>query len=199
MTLGLANWLTSARFVLSPFFALSLFLVSAGFPVAAVVAMWVLFALIELTDVLDGAIARRSATVTDVGKLLDPLADVVAKTSYFVTFLSVGLLPLWFVLVFLYREFGVVLIRMLLYRDGYALGARLLGKMKTWFYTLVAAVTLLRFSLDTVGRHGPGLESGLQIALTVLTVITAVLAVASFVEYLALYLRVRSGRGPDPA
>ena len=50
------------------------------------VVLWVLFVVIELSDVFDGMVARRRQIVSDLGKLLDPFADVVSRLTYFIVF-----------------------------------------------------------------------------------------------------------------
>ena len=194
----LANVLTSSRFVLSPIFAVVFYLLDR-FPEFAVVGislLWIIFVLIELSDVLDGLVARRYGTVSDVGKILDPFADVVSKVTYFACFLVAGVVPLWFLLIILYREFGIILIRMILYRDGLAMAARTAGKLKTWFYGLTAAVGLFILSLDTVGgapvfgleRVGPLWQ---DVTMLVLLIITAGLSIGSFLQYLSFFVSER--------
>lgn len=183
--IGLANMLTSSRFVLAPLFAVVFSLTARldEFHTIGVVLLWVLFALIELSDVFDGAVARRQGTVSDIGKILDPFADVVSKVTYFACLLTVGIVPLWFLLVVLYREFGIILIRMMLYRDGIALAARVAGKLKTWFYGISAASGILLLSIDP--------PPAVATAMTVLLALTAAASVGSFLQYLVLFLRER--------
>ena len=196
--IGLANSLTLSRLVLAPLFALVFRLIDRvdGFELAGIILLWVIIGLIELSDVLDGAVARRQGTVSDIGKILDPFADVVSKVTYFVCLLAAGIIPLWFVLVVLYREFGIILIRMILYRDGLALAARTAGKLKTWFYAVTASVGVLFLSIDTlaglpvlaVARDVPAWRSAVMIALLG---VTAGLSVGSFLQYLWLFIRNR--------
>lgn len=185
--------------MLSPVFAV-VFGLAARFEslaVAGVSLLWLVFVLIELSDVLDGAVARRSNTVSDIGKLLDPFADVVSKVTYFSCMLVAGYLPLWFLLVVLYREFGIILIRMILYRDGTAMGARLAGKLKTWFYAVTAGVALLFYSFDLLNVPGLAVQadswpSWRTITMIALLVVTAGLSVGSFLQYLVHFSRTRS-------
>ncbi|MFW5683556.1 MAG: CDP-alcohol phosphatidyltransferase family protein [Spirochaetota bacterium] len=195
---GLANVLTSSRFVLAPLFAIVFHLVAGfeSFHVVGISLLWIIFVLIELSDVLDGAVARRSATVSDLGKLLDPFADVVSKITYFACLLVAGIVPLWFLLVVLYREFGIILVRMILYRDGTALGAHTAGKLKTWFYAVTSGVGLFFLSLETLaGRPVMALTRSLDpwqsTVMIALLVITAGLCVGSFIQYLVLFARAR--------
>jgi cardiolipin synthase len=56
------------------------------------------------TDWVDGYIARRTGQVTELGKLLDPLADRLAMAAALITFVATDLLPLWAALVILVRD-----------------------------------------------------------------------------------------------
>jgi len=92
-----------------------------------------------VTDVLDGYIARRYNEVSDLGKILDPLADKVFVAAAVVMMLVNGMLPLWFVLVVLGRDLliltGGILIER---RTGVVLPSNYPGKI---------AVLLLSFTL----------------------------------------------------
>jgi cardiolipin synthase len=61
------------------------------------------------TDWVDGYVARRTGQVTEIGKLLDPLADRLAMAAALITFVAADLLPLWAALVILVRD-AVVLV-----------------------------------------------------------------------------------------
>jgi cardiolipin synthase len=56
------------------------------------------------TDWVDGVIARRTGQITELGKLLDPLADRLAMAAAIITLVAVGLFPLWAALVVLVRD-----------------------------------------------------------------------------------------------
>jgi CDP-diacylglycerol--glycerol-3-phosphate 3-phosphatidyltransferase len=90
----------------------------------------ILIAYSELTDMLDGYIARRDNTITDVGKLLDPLSDSVSRFLYFFAFGYVGLFPIWLVLALFLRDIIVAYIRTYVSFSGIAMGARYSGKLK---------------------------------------------------------------------
>lgn len=188
--IGLANALTLSRFALAPVFAavFGATVLWPSFAIAGITLLFVLFLVIELTDVLDGAVARRRDDVSDLGKILDPFADVVSKVTYFTCLVSVGVVPLWFLLIVLYREFGIILIRMILYRDGTALAARRAGKIKTWFYALTAAFGLFLFATGTLGAAA---ASWHPIVMLGLLVVTSALSIYSFVTYLVGFLRLR--------
>lgn len=131
--MNLAHYFTLLRVLLSPLFPI-LYLQhdSFGIPLAAVPYLMLGLLLIsEFSDVFDGILARRRNEVTDLGKVLDPMADSITHISLFLTFTQgiVGL-PLLLVLVFLYRDIFISTLRTLCALRGVALAARFSGKMK---------------------------------------------------------------------
>lgn len=84
----------------------------------------------ELTDAMDGIIARRLHLVTDAGKLLDPLADSLSRLSAFAAFTAGGIMPLWMLLLCIYRDSIVSTLRSLSASQQIIVGARFSGKLK---------------------------------------------------------------------
>jgi CDP-diacylglycerol--glycerol-3-phosphate 3-phosphatidyltransferase len=204
-TINAANAITSVRLVLAPLFvvAYAFAAIWPGFlpPAASISALWALFLVMELSDVVDGVVARRQG-VSDLGKILDPFADVVCRMTYFICLTVAGIIPLWFVIVVLYREFAAVFLRLLLYRKGYALGARTVGKLKSWFYSLATAAALFIFTVRTLPGTGAGVQNALRFlrpAAYVVYVVAAILALWSLANYLVFYRsHARNGsRGTD--
>ncbi len=145
------------RLFLAPVFFVIYFLpewTGAG----TVLFTWLLLAVyvcIEATDVLDGYIARRMNLVTDLGKVMDPFADVFSRITYFVCFALAGFMPSWVFLIILYRELGVTFLRMVLIRKGVAMGASVFGKLKAVIYAVssvfgIMYTALMRFSIEEV-------------------------------------------------
>lgn len=97
-----------------------------------------ILALCEISDILDGFLARRHNKVTELGKVLDPMADSIFRLTVFFSFTQgvVGL-PLLLVLVFFLRDAIVNTVRTLCALQGVALAARPSGKIKA----IVQAVT----------------------------------------------------------
>ena len=100
-TLNLPNQLSVMRLGLCGLLLISL---SVTWPYAACGAL-IIFSIASLTDWLDGAIARRYGLVTDLGKLLDPLADKVLITGTLVGLVARGIVPMWMVVLIIAREF----------------------------------------------------------------------------------------------
>jgi CDP-diacylglycerol---glycerol-3-phosphate 3-phosphatidyltransferase len=182
--MNLADRLTSSRLALAPFFFVVFFWGgSIGLsPAACAIFLWVLFAVIELTDLFDGKAARSKGTVSAFGKLFDPFADVFARITYFICFAFSGIMPLWVFLVIIYREFCQLFLRQLLAERGIAMAARKGGKIKAVFYMLAGAASLVEWSLPRLGLF-PNAASTLNGLVFALYVAAAALSVGSFVDY----------------
>jgi CDP-diacylglycerol--glycerol-3-phosphate 3-phosphatidyltransferase len=122
----LADQLTVGRAVSVP---LVVVLFAVDFPNHAYWATAV-FAAAMLTDQVDGWLARRSGTSTDLGKILDPVADKILVMAAMIVLIPV--LPAWMVAVIVAREFLVSGLRLAALERGVVVSARDLGKLKTW-------------------------------------------------------------------
>ena len=198
----LADKVTSVRLILAPAFfviyllpgVLSSFfaLPSAGLPGGAawsVPVLWVIFLVSEITDMLDGMIARKRAEVSDFGKLFDPFADTLTQIGYFLCFIIDGILPPLLFLVVLYREFSMLFVRNLMLKKGIAQGARIGGKIKTVTYILAGALALLASSLLRFGFDGE-LFRYIVFAARAVFGISVILAVVSFFDYVSVYRKL---------
>lgn len=132
---NLPNILTSLRILFIPLFA---WLVLGGHE------WWAFgcFALLMLTDKLDGDIARSRGLITNFGKIADPIADKALMTAAFVCLNITGALPVWITVVILFREFGITIWRFYLLRQGKVVPASQGGKLKTALQTLAVALYL---------------------------------------------------------
>ena len=99
----------------------------------------VLLVLVVSTDWVDGYIARRTGTVTELGKILDPVADRLALAAALVSFVIREALPLWAALLVIVRDVAILLAgAILLARTGRAVPVRVVGKAAT--FLLMAGV-----------------------------------------------------------
>jgi len=131
------NALTFSRLVSIPVLMALLLL---RFPYHDQIAALV-FIVFSLTDTLDGALARRSKSVSDFGKFLDPLADKLFVLSVLIVLVQEELVAAWVVLVIFSRELMITILRSVAASQGRVIGAAPLGKTKT--VTQMSAVTLL--------------------------------------------------------
>src|SRR5690242_11663972 len=100
-----------------------------------------LFIVFSFTDTLDGQLARRSGTVSDFGKFLDPLADKLFVLSVLIVLVQEGLVAAWVVVVIFSRELIITILRSVAANQGRVISAAPLGKTKT--ITQMGAVALL--------------------------------------------------------
>lgn len=144
--MNLALFLTLGRILIGPIFLLIyLYHVEMGISLIALPFILIgLVALAELTDLFDGMAARKRNQVTELGKLLDPMADSIFRLSVFLA-LTQGFvkLPLWLVLFFFYRDSIISLLRTVCALRGYTLAARLSGKVKAVVQGIAAMSILI--------------------------------------------------------
>ncbi len=143
--MNIPNKLTVSRLFLAPIFFVLYFLPNwTGMNAPALTWLLLLvYVLIEISDLLDGFIARRYQMVTDLGKVLDPFSDVISRMTYFVCLAFSGIMPLWVFLIILYRELSVTFLRMILMGKGVAMAASIWGKSKAVLYAVSAILGIL--------------------------------------------------------
>lgn len=124
---NIAMILTVSRLLMSPFFAYLFFLSS----VEARILTFALLILSELSDLFDGYIARKRNEVTDLGKVLDPLADRITHLTIFLCLTWARLVPLYMILIILYREALISTLRTVCAFRSVVVHARTSGKIKT--------------------------------------------------------------------
>jgi CDP-diacylglycerol---glycerol-3-phosphate 3-phosphatidyltransferase len=98
------------------------------------------FVVAMATDWFDGRIARRRGTSSALGSLLDPVADKVLVLAALVMLIGEGVAPAWMVALIVVREILVSGLRLAAIERGVVLGARELGRIKTWAQAIAAAV-----------------------------------------------------------
>jgi CDP-diacylglycerol--glycerol-3-phosphate 3-phosphatidyltransferase len=144
----IANFLTVSRIVLAPvFFVLIVLCDGAGdYRTFCLVTLWIIYFLIELSDLADGFFARLLKQESELGKILDPFADSLSRLTCFLAFVIAGIMPVWIFIVVLYRDLWVSFIRVLAARKGSTMGARWSGKAKAWIYAVANVVGLITFT-----------------------------------------------------
>jgi CDP-diacylglycerol--glycerol-3-phosphate 3-phosphatidyltransferase len=151
--------------------------------------LWILFIVSEISDLLDGKVARARNEVSDFGKLFDPFSDVLVRITYFLCFVIDGIFPVYMLplfLIVLYREFSIQFVRTLMMKKGIAMGAKMSGKVKAVTYMASGAVALLASTIFRLGISGHLFTILKYISIIIFTV-GAVMAVTSFLEYLNFY------------
>jgi CDP-diacylglycerol--glycerol-3-phosphate 3-phosphatidyltransferase len=150
----------------------------------------ILLGISELSDLFDGFFARKKNQVTELGKLLDPMADSIFRLTVFLTFTQGFIqLPLLLVLFFFYRDTIISTLRTLCALRGVALGARLSGKIKAVIQAVVAfliIILMIPYSLGHLELHS------LQKISLISVLIACIYTLYSGVEYIyanRIYIR----------
>ena len=200
---NLPNFITVSRIALCPI----LFWLAMSTDTNARFGAFVLFTLAGLSDILDGYLARRDGLVTDLGKLLDPIADklLLAVTLIPVYLIShrggpldevpwIGPLPLWVLFVIFGRELFITVFRAYAARKGVVIAAGWSGKRKAMVQMFFMGGVLLWYPLVDVGvAKGWGNwlwnfgSVGLQAWVAVMLGFALLLTVYSLIDYLWSY------------
>jgi CDP-diacylglycerol--glycerol-3-phosphate 3-phosphatidyltransferase len=135
--MNLANKLTLSRIFLVPIF---MFVLLIRIPYGEYIAA-VIFIIAASTDGLDGYVARKRKQVTNLGKLMDPLADKLLITAALISLVELRIIAGWIAFVIIGREFFVTGLRTLAAAEGVIIAASKLGKIKT--ITQIIAITAL--------------------------------------------------------
>ena len=178
----LANKLSLLRIVLSPVFFL---LIVAGGSLPRQISLAV-FLLAAMTDWYDGVIARRSGTVTNFGKFLDPLADKFLTSAAFLAFAWLGYVPWWMVIIIVFRDIVITLLRSFAESRGEHIVTSKSAQWKTFIQMTVLYYLLLLIVGKDVGwvrallggvlpaLLDPSLVYLLMLAVTLFTLVTGV-------------------------
>jgi CDP-diacylglycerol--glycerol-3-phosphate 3-phosphatidyltransferase len=151
---NLANKITLARIFLVPIIIILLLinvnlkpLTFANFQITwNQILATLIFIVAASTDALDGYIARKNKIVTNMGKLLDPLADKLLVASVLISLVEMGRLDAWIAIVIISREFAVTGLRQIALLEGAVLAASPWGKWKTAVQiTMIIALLLNNF------------------------------------------------------
>lgn len=199
--MNLPNALTVTRIVLTPPVAALPFIGTASARIAA----FVLFVVAGVTDYLDGRFARSRQVETDLGKILDPLADKLlligtmvpmywlARTEFpFVTPWGQVGLPIWVVIVVLGREIFMAGFRQFAARRGVVIGAIGPAKWKTGFQLVWQGAAYFWFFSATLAARqawqGESLWEAFARFNGIVGVATMIIAFGLTVYSLGLYL-----------
>lgn len=140
-----ANAVTTARIALVPLFAWFLLIDGGSNDAWRWLALGV-FVLAAGTDKVDGYLARKYNLVTDLGKLLDPIADKLLIGTALVGLSLIEILPWWITIVVLVRELGITVMRFLLLKR-IVLPASRGGQLKTMVQVFAIAMFLVPLHL----------------------------------------------------
>lgn len=159
--MNLPNLISLARIVLA-IVVIPLLFVDAFTP--RLIA-FIVFLSAALSDLWDGYLARSRGLVTDLGKLLDPIADKLLLVATFVPFYIIshapggefpwfgGVFPLWVVIIIFGREIFITVFRSYAARRGVVIPAGQSGKYKAFSQNLFIGSAILWYALQSAARE----------------------------------------------
>lgn len=175
------NVITGIRIVATPFFLW--LLLASGDSSAMRWGAAAFFVLAIATDGIDGYIARSRGLITDLGKLLDPIADKVLTGAALVGLAIIFELPWWVVALILVREIGITVHRLMIVSQV-VVAADWMGKFKT-----VAQAVAITLALTPLA-HLDGTAGTVFTWVNIVTMtIATVLTVLSGIDYVVGFLR----------
>lgn len=212
--MNLPNAISIARILACP----AIFLLILSPKVSNLALAFGLFLAAALSDLWDGYLARKHGWITDMGKLLDPLADKLLLLTTFLPFYILSLgpdrltdvpwwgpLPLWVLVVIFGRELAVTVFRSWAAHQGSILSAGQSGKIKAFVQNIFAGslilwYTLLRMSIERgwEGNTAWDLWSAFHRGVTALALAVALfLTIYSLLIYAWEYRGLLQGRTPE--
>ena len=141
---NIPNILTGIRFVLIPFIFIAV--ISHHYLVGIII-----FTISALTDVLDGYIARKYNYISDIGKLIDPLADKITQISLLLALTTLNTLP-WRILAIVFiKECAIIITASVLYKkDDVVVYSKWYGKLATtlFYIAIICSLVINQFHIN---------------------------------------------------
>ncbi len=172
---NIPNILSVIRILLVGVFIYALFFVNTY------VALLIFF-LAGATDVIDGYLARRNNWITNLGKILDPVADKLMQCTVLVGLYIKGLIPLWFVIPYFVKElFTLTVGAVVLRRRSVVVVSKWYGKATVCLFYATIALSVLIADV---------LEGNMVLTIIVFTP-AVVCSIAALVAYIKHYIGLK--------
>ena len=155
----------------------------------------VTFTISGLTDIVDGAIARKFNFITDFGKLMDPLADKATQVTILALLTIQEIIPLWILIIVLLKELLMISGASFLYGKELVVSSKWYGKLATvLFYVAIVCSLFILYWNGSLAVHTeynlPQLPS-FDTYVYYLAVISAIFSLIMYIKafYLQGYLK----------
>lgn len=172
MQKNIPNILTILRFILIP---VILYFIFTGHYLLG----FIFFTISGITDILDGAIARKFNLITNFGKLIDPLADKLTQISVLATLVFQKIIPFWILIIVLLKELLMIIGASFLYGKDVVVYSKWFGKLATvlFYLAIVCSLIIKEFALT-------GIWQNLDFILYCIAVIATIFSFIMYVKYL---------------
>lgn len=183
--MNLPNKITVSRIILTVIFMFFLF---QNGPIAKYLAFSA-FSMASFTDLFDGYLARKHNIVTDLGKLLDPIADKILIISAFLAFVELEIIHAWMVVVIILREFLITGLRLFAAKEGRIIEAERAGKNKTIsqitaIYFILAYIVIKETAVGYFNFWNQTLDSRFKMGIMSFMYLTVAFTIVSGFSYL---------------
>ena len=145
-----------------------------------------------LTDVLDGYFARKRNEVSELGKIVDPLADKISIITISLIMVLTGIIPLWFFLVIMSRDILILSGGLYIKRKtGIVLQSNIIGKWTVFVigFTLMNMLIITHFLSQSTNNFFLYHIEKLELYWKFLILISMVMIVISIVSYFRIFLK----------
>ncbi len=168
------NILSVCRILLIPVIVISIFLNNY-------ILALIIFTISSLTDIIDGYIARNFDAVTNVGKLLDPLADKLTQLTLIASLVWANIISGWIFAVLLIKELIMISGASFLYGKSVVVYSRWYGKLATVliYVSIVSSLLCKQFNVTS------GIFINISNSLYVIAIIFTIFALVMYCK--ALY------------
>ena len=143
----------------------------------------------EISDLIDGRMARASAQVTNFGKILDPMADSLYRGAVFIAFVINGWMPIWMLSIIIWRDLTVSYLREIAELEATTLSARTSGKWKAIAQGVAQIVVV-----GLVAFFGPAAYSAYEPVIQILLLIAVAVTAYSLFDYTSVVLQKKARR-----
>jgi cardiolipin synthase len=140
MVLNIPNSMSIMRIVMAPIlFVLILNITSEIYPI-----LIILYFFTVLLDFFDGYVARKLSQETEMGKILDPLADKLLMFSLVLAFIIEANFPVWLAVIIILRDFALLLGSFVIFKKKYTVRASILiGKATFSFLSFLILIYVI--------------------------------------------------------
>ena len=166
------NILTIIRFILIP---VILYFIFTGNYILA----FIFFTLSGITDILDGAIARKFNLISTFGKLMDPLADKLTQISVLATLVFKEIIPFWILIIVMLKEFIMIMGASFLYGKDVVVYSKWFGKLATvlFYFAIVFSLINKQFGFTGIWTH-------IDMILYCIAIFATIFSLIMYVKYL---------------
>lgn len=166
------NILTIIRFILIPVILYFIF-------VENYILAFVFFTLSGVTDILDGAIARKFNLISTFGKLMDPLADKLTQISVLATLVFKDIIPFWILVIVILKELIMIIGASFLYGKDVVVYSKWFGKLATVLFYLAIVLSLINKQFGFTG-----IWNSIDLFIYCIALIATVFSLIMYIKYL---------------